>query len=147
MPGLPWKLISVERNYQWYRDGTAWKYEPVVSTKQVASGSADVTEDGAEISVPVGWGRYRLEIEAAALDGRLRALSSMRAGMSRPPRRRPRTGWRSHSTRKTMRSANGEAQGLARFAGELLVTVGTETRGDDEDRGHCRKPAARWNCR
>eukprot|EP01031_Cornospumella_fuschlensis_P012030 gene12030-14709_t len=28
MPGALWKLISVERNYQWYRDGTAWKYEP-----------------------------------------------------------------------------------------------------------------------
>ncbi|RVG81225.1 hypothetical protein CN223_03820 [Sinorhizobium meliloti] len=128
MPGLPWKLISVERNYQWYRDGTAWKYEPVISTKQVASGSADVTEDGAEISVPVGWGRYRLEIEAAALDG---PASSVEFD----------AGWYVEATSTETPDgleialdkenyAVGETAKLKvspRFAGELLVTVGTET--------------------
>ncbi len=128
MPGLPWKLISVERNYQWYRDGTAWKYEPVISTKQVASGSADVTEDGAEISVPVGWGRYRLEIEAEALDG---PASSVEFD----------AGWYVEATSTETPDgleialdkenyAVGETAKLKvspRFAGELLVTVGTET--------------------
>ncbi len=41
MKGLTWKLLSVERNYQWYRDGSAWKFEPVMSTKQVAAGKLD----------------------------------------------------------------------------------------------------------
>jgi alpha-2-macroglobulin len=127
MPGLLWKLISVERNYQWYRDGTAWKYEPVISTKQVANGTVDVTEDGAAISVPVGWGRYRLEIETAAADG---PASSVEFD----------AGWYVEATSTETPDgleialdkenyAVGETAKLKvspRFAGELLVTVGTE---------------------
>ena len=69
MAGLTWKLLSVERNYQWFRDGTSWRYEPVNSTKLVGNGKLDVTADGTEISTPVNWGRYRLEIETASTDG------------------------------------------------------------------------------
>jgi uncharacterized protein YfaS (alpha-2-macroglobulin family) len=65
MAGLRWRLLSVERDYQWYRDGSAWKYEPVLSTKKVQEGRLDTTADGGRISVPVGWGRYRLEVESA----------------------------------------------------------------------------------
>ncbi|WP_026619694.1 alpha-2-macroglobulin family protein [Ensifer sp. WSM1721] len=127
MPGLVWKLVSVERNYQWYRDGTAWKYEPVVSTKQVANGTVDVAQDGAEIAVPVGWGRYRLEIETAAMDG---PASSVEFD----------AGWYVAATSTETPDgleialdkenyAVGETAKLKvspRFAGELLVTVGTE---------------------
>ncbi|MDP9631611.1 UNVERIFIED_ORG: uncharacterized protein YfaS (alpha-2-macroglobulin family) [Ensifer adhaerens] len=127
MPGALWKLISVERNYQWYRDGTAWKYEPVVTTKQVANGTLDVTADGGEIAVPVGWGRYRLEVETAALDG---PTSSVEFD----------AGWYVASTSTETPDgleialdkenyAVGETAKLKvspRFAGELLVTVGTE---------------------
>jgi alpha-2-macroglobulin len=56
-------VIALDKDYQWYRDGSSWKFEPVTSTKQVANGSIDATTDGAEISVPVTWGRYRLEID------------------------------------------------------------------------------------
>ncbi|KAA0691432.1 hypothetical protein DTW90_28440 [Neorhizobium sp. P12A] len=69
MSGLKWKLVKLEQNYQWYRDGTAWKYESVTTTKQVANGSVDVTADGADISTPVGWGRYQLSVETGATDG------------------------------------------------------------------------------
>ncbi|MCF3640362.1 alpha-2-macroglobulin family protein [Rhizobium sp. TRM95111] len=69
MNGLPWKLVRVERNYQWYRDGSSWRYEPVLSTTQVSVGTVDVTENGAEITVPVSWGRYRLEVESPEVDG------------------------------------------------------------------------------
>ncbi|WP_026187024.1 alpha-2-macroglobulin family protein [Ensifer sp. BR816] len=127
MPGLFWKLISVERNYQWYRDGSAWKYEPVISTKQVANGTVDVTEDGASVAVPVGWGRYRLEIETAAADG---PTSSVEFD----------AGWYVEATSTETPDgleialdkenyAVGETAKLKvspRFAGELLVTVGTE---------------------
>src|SRR5690606_3530443 len=58
-----WSLVKVERNYQWYRSGNAWNYEPVTFTKAVANGSIDIEAGGeATISVPVDWGRYRLEI-------------------------------------------------------------------------------------
>ncbi len=127
MPGLVWKLVSVERNYQWYRDGTAWKYEPVISTKQVANGTVDVAQGGAEIAVPVGWGRYRLEIETAAMDG---PTSSVEFD----------AGWYVAATSTETPDgleialdkenyAVGETAKLKvspRFAGELLVTVGTE---------------------
>ncbi|MCQ4631293.1 alpha-2-macroglobulin family protein [Shinella sp. CPCC 100929] len=69
MQGMPWKLLAVERNYQWYRDGSSWRYEPVLSTKQLANGTVDATVDGGQISVPVTWGRYRLEVESAEPDG------------------------------------------------------------------------------
>ncbi len=127
MPGVLWKLISIERNYQWYRDGTAWKYEPVISTKQVANGTVDLGEDGAEIAVPVGWGRYRLEVETAAIDG---PVSSVEFD----------AGWYVEATSTETpdgleialdkeKYAIGETAKLKvspRFAGELLVTVGTE---------------------
>ncbi|ACP22730.1 putative inner membrane lipoprotein (plasmid) [Sinorhizobium fredii NGR234] len=127
MPGLFWKLISVERNYQWYRDGSAWKYEPVISTKQVANGTVDVTENGGQIAVPVGWGRYRLEVETAAADG---PTSSVEFD----------AGWYVEATSTETPDgleialdkenyAVGETAKLKvspRFAGELLVTVGTE---------------------
>lgn len=69
MAGLAWKLLKVQRNYQWYREGTSWRYEPVTTTEQVANGTIDAEVDGTEISTPVGWGRYRLEIETADIDG------------------------------------------------------------------------------
>ncbi|MDO1585217.1 alpha-2-macroglobulin family protein [Rhizobium oryzicola] len=68
--GLVWKLVKIERDYQWYREGSAWRYEPVNRTQQVATGRVDVSAtDGGRISVPVTWGRYRLEIETGQTDG------------------------------------------------------------------------------
>ncbi|MBB4144847.1 alpha-2-macroglobulin family protein [Rhizobium rhizoryzae] len=62
-PGLLWKLVKIERDYQWYREGNSWRYEPVNRTKQIANGKVDVAAvDGGKISVPVQWGRYRLEV-------------------------------------------------------------------------------------
>ena len=69
MQGLTWKLIKVDRDYQWYRDGNSWRYEPVTRTSQVSNGMLEVTEDGGQISVPVNWGRYRLEVETADAGG------------------------------------------------------------------------------
>ncbi|UHS59180.1 alpha-2-macroglobulin family protein [Agrobacterium vaccinii] len=69
MSGLPWKLIKVERNYQWYRQGSSWRYEPVVYTKQVETGTISVDANGGEISVPASWGRYRLEVESPENNG------------------------------------------------------------------------------
>ncbi|MCX8999358.1 alpha-2-macroglobulin family protein [Rhizobiaceae bacterium BDR2-2] len=63
LAGLKWKLIKIERNYQWYREGNGWRFEPVLSTSQVADGVLDVAAEGSQLSVPVAWGRYQLEIE------------------------------------------------------------------------------------
>jgi uncharacterized protein YfaS (alpha-2-macroglobulin family) len=70
--GLKWHLLRIERKYQWYRQYGSWQYEPIKITRRVANGIIAVTPDqpGA-IAVPVSWGRYRLEVESATLQGPL----------------------------------------------------------------------------
>jgi deazaflavin-dependent oxidoreductase (nitroreductase family) len=64
--GLKWQLLSVESKYQWYRSKGYWSYEPIKVTRRVADGTLDVAADKpGKISVPVTWGRYRLEIGSA----------------------------------------------------------------------------------
>jgi len=70
LKGAAWSLVKVERNYQWYRSGGSWRYEAVDFTKAVASGSVDLAADKeATVSLPVDWGRYRLEVETADPEG------------------------------------------------------------------------------
>ena len=64
--GLKWQLLSIESKYQWYRSNGYWSYEPIKVTRRVADGTLDVAADKpGKISVPVTWGRYRLEIGSA----------------------------------------------------------------------------------
>ncbi|HXG78301.1 MAG TPA: alpha-2-macroglobulin, partial [Methyloceanibacter sp.] len=61
--GLKWQLLNVETKYQWYRSGGNWSYEPIKVTRRVADGTLDLAADTpGKISVPVTWGRYRLEV-------------------------------------------------------------------------------------
>ncbi len=70
LKGALWSLVKVERNYQWYRNGGSWNYEPVTFTKSVANGQVDISANGeATVSLPVDWGRYRLQVETADPDG------------------------------------------------------------------------------
>ncbi|MCJ8240477.1 alpha-2-macroglobulin family protein [Peteryoungia algae] len=63
LPAARWKLIKLERNYQWYRDGSSWRYEPITTTKLLADGMIDIVAEGTPLSVPVTWGSHRLEVE------------------------------------------------------------------------------------
>ncbi|MGB6910381.1 MAG: MG2 domain-containing protein, partial [Methyloceanibacter sp.] len=68
--GLRWQLLRVDSKYQWYRSDGYWQYEPIKVTRRVADGTIDVTPDAAgRISVPVTWGRYRLEVSSADPQG------------------------------------------------------------------------------
>ncbi|MHA6645901.1 alpha-2-macroglobulin family protein [Mesorhizobium sp. A623] len=70
LKGANWSLVKVERNYQWYRSGGSWRYEAVEFTKAAANGAIDIGADGdATVSLPVDWGRYRLEVETADPEG------------------------------------------------------------------------------
>ena len=61
--GLRYELLKVESRYQWYRQRGYWNYEAVRSTQRIADGNIDVTDQQpARLSLPVTWGRYRLEI-------------------------------------------------------------------------------------
>ncbi|SME98791.1 hypothetical protein SAMN02982989_0504 [Xaviernesmea oryzae] len=125
--GLPWKLIKIDRDYQWYRDGSSWRFEPVTRTSQIANGTVDVSADGGRIAVPVNWGRYRLEIETADIGG---PASSVEFD----------AGWFVTATSTETPDALeialdkpsykiGETAKLkvsSRYAGELMVTSGSE---------------------
>jgi uncharacterized protein YfaS (alpha-2-macroglobulin family) len=61
--GLRYELLKIERRYQWYRQESRWQYEPVQSTQRVADGRLNVaTDKPGRITVPVTWGRYRLQV-------------------------------------------------------------------------------------
>lgn len=125
--GLKWTLYKVERDYQWYREGNSWKYEPVQSTRKQEEGTLNASTDGGKISVPVAWGRYRLEVQSG--DGQ--AVSSVEFD----------AGWYVAATStetpdgleialdKDSYKAGDTAQLKVspRFAGEVLVNVGTES--------------------
>jgi uncharacterized protein YfaS (alpha-2-macroglobulin family) len=129
LAGLNWSLVKIERNYQWYRNGNSWNYEPVTFTKAVANGKVDASADKeTEISVAVDWGRYRLEIET---DDQAGPASSFEFD----------AGWyvEASSTETPdgleialdkQSYAAGEVAKLKvspRFAGELLITIGAES--------------------
>jgi hypothetical protein len=61
--GLKWQLLGIESKYQWYRSDGYWSYEPIKVTRRVADGTLDLAAgEPGKISVPVTWGRYRLEV-------------------------------------------------------------------------------------
>lgn len=123
--GLDWRLLRVTRNYQWYRDGSSWRYEAADFTSVVASGSLDATADApAALSMAVDWGRYRLEVEGAeAITGYdFNAGWYVETSSLDTP-----DGLEIALDKETYRA--GETARLKvspRFAGELTVTVGTD---------------------
>ena len=61
--GLRYELLKIESQYQWYRQDGSWNYEPIKRTTRIADGTVDAAADRpGRISVPVTWGRYRLEV-------------------------------------------------------------------------------------
>jgi alpha-2-macroglobulin len=73
--GVRFDLLKVESTYQWYRQNGQWEYEPVKRTERVASGTIDIAPDRpARVSVPVKWGRYRLEVSTGEPNGPITSL-------------------------------------------------------------------------
>jgi alpha-2-macroglobulin len=73
--GLRYELLKVDTKYQWYRRDGVWDFEPVKTTRRVADGRIDVAADRpARISVPVQWGRYRLEVSTGDRSGPLTSV-------------------------------------------------------------------------
>ncbi len=127
MNDVSWKLLKVQQDYQWYREGNAWRYEPVTRTSQVATGQIDLKQDGTQISTPVAWGRYRLEVED---DGHYGAASAVEfdagwfvsaASTETPDALEIALDKESYAVGETAR-----LKVSSRYAGELLVTSGSE---------------------
>lgn len=63
---IGWTLSKVDRRYQWYRYDGNWSYEPITTTRRVATGTVQVTAgQPAQLSLPVEWGEYRLDVEGS----------------------------------------------------------------------------------
>jgi uncharacterized protein YfaS (alpha-2-macroglobulin family) len=74
--GLRYELLRVETSYQWYRQNGQWEFEPVKRTERVANGVIDVAADNpARLSLPVKWGRYRLEVSTGDPNGAITSLT------------------------------------------------------------------------
>ncbi len=128
LPGALWKLVRIDRNYQWYRANGYWNYEPVTFTTAVAGGTIDIPASGeASISQTVDWGRYRLEIETPdpagpATSHEFDAGWYVAASSTETP-----DGLEIALDKEEY--APGEVARLKispRFAGELLVTIGAD---------------------
>ncbi len=66
--GAEWSLYQVTNDYQWFNSEGRWSFEPVKSSKRLASGAIDIGADApAKFSAAVGWGAHRLDIKT--LDG------------------------------------------------------------------------------
>jgi alpha-2-macroglobulin len=74
--GLRYDLLKIESTYQWYRQNGQWEYEPIKRTERVASGTVDVASDKpARLSLPIKWGRYRLEVSTDEVNGPITSFS------------------------------------------------------------------------
>ncbi|WP_292475850.1 alpha-2-macroglobulin, partial [Mesorhizobium sp.] len=128
LKGAQWSLVKVERNYQWYRSNNSWNYEAVNLTKAVANGQIDLKADGeATVSLPVDWGRYRLEVETADPDGPATSYEFDAGWYVASTTTETPDGLEIALDKDTY--AAGEVAKLKvspHFAGELLVTIGAE---------------------
>ena len=64
--GAEWSIYQVTNDYQWFNSDGRWSFEPVKSSKRIATGIIDIGVDGAaKISTPVTWGAHRIEVKTA----------------------------------------------------------------------------------
>jgi uncharacterized protein YfaS (alpha-2-macroglobulin family) len=73
---LRYELLKVDTKYQWFRRDGVWEFEPVKTTRRVTDGNLDVSADKpARISIPVQWGRYRLEVSTTDRNGPVTSIA------------------------------------------------------------------------
>ncbi len=125
--GLKWSLLRIERDYQWYRENNRWRFEPVEYTTLVRDGSLDVTADGGEIAVAVGWGRYRLDVETADANGPASSVEFTAGWYVSAASTETPDGLEIALDKDRYRPGEtARLQISPRFAGEVLVTVADE---------------------
>lgn len=128
LPAAKWSLVKIERNYQWYRNSSSWRYEAIDLETKIADGTLDIEADPvAKLSVPVGWGRYRLDIESAAGGNPATSVSFYAgwyvvAGSTDTP-----DGLELALDKSTYKPGDTARLKVSpRFAGEMLIAIGTD---------------------
>jgi uncharacterized protein YfaS (alpha-2-macroglobulin family) len=67
---LKWEIVRLDRRWQWYAQDGEWRYEPITTTRRIASGRVEATAAAAgRIAFKPDWGRYRLDITSAEPGG------------------------------------------------------------------------------
>ncbi|MCO5069912.1 MAG: alpha-2-macroglobulin family protein [Rhizobiaceae bacterium] len=127
--GLVWSLVKLERQYQWYRNGSSWNYEPVTLTTAVADGTIDASADAlVSISQPVDWGRYRLEVESADPDGPASSFEFDAGWYVSSTSTETPDGLEIALDKDTYQPGDvAKLKVSPRFSGEMLVTIGAES--------------------
>ena len=125
---LSWTLERVERRYQWYRSGPAWNYEPITMTTKVADGVIDARAgETARISAPVTWGRYRLEVASSDAAGPATSVEFSAGWFVEATSTETPDGLEVALDKESYMAGETAKLNISpRFAGELLVTVGSE---------------------
>lgn len=124
---LHYELLRVETTYQWYRENGRWHYEPVKRSRRVADGTIDLAADRpARLTLPVTWGRYRLEVSSREAGGAFTALDFdagyyAEAGAERPDALELALDKTDYRPGETLTVA-----ATARSAGRLIVNVVTD---------------------
>lgn len=126
--GATWTLTKIERNYQWYRSNNSWQYEAITLENQVSSGTIDIGADQpAAVSVPVEWGRYRLDVESPDADGPVASYEFDAGWFVEATSTETPDGLEIALDKDSY--AAGETATLKvspRFAGEMLIAIGSE---------------------
>ncbi|MGE0210260.1 MAG: alpha-2-macroglobulin family protein [Parvibaculaceae bacterium] len=125
---LSWTLVRIERNYQWYRSGNSWNYEPVTYTTQVANGKVDVAADApAKVQARVDWGRYRLDVESAEAEGPASSIEFTAGWYVEAKSTETPDGLEIALDKATYRAGEVAKLSIApRFAGEALIAIGAD---------------------
>jgi uncharacterized protein YfaS (alpha-2-macroglobulin family) len=66
-PGLSYRFVEEDWDYQWFYASNAWDYDVVVRDKGISNGTVNATAAApAKVTVNTDWGHYRLEVYDAA---------------------------------------------------------------------------------
>ncbi|WP_022729963.1 alpha-2-macroglobulin family protein [Fodinicurvata sediminis] len=129
MPELEWSLYKVERHYQWYRNGSAWDYEPITTTSLVREGTLDATADSEpQVSASVDWGRYRLEVQHSEPGGPISSVEFEAGWYVEASSTETPDGLEVALDRARYEPGDTAQLKISpRFAGEALITLGSES--------------------
>ncbi|MEM7302685.1 MAG: alpha-2-macroglobulin family protein [Pseudomonadota bacterium] len=127
--GVRWSLVKIERNYQWYRNGSSWRYESFNVENKVADGVVDLTaSDAAKLSMSVGWGRYRLDMESDTAGNPASSLLFNAGWYVETKSTDTPDGLEIALDKETYRAGDvARLKVSPRFAGELQVAIGADS--------------------
>ncbi|MEO3385428.1 alpha-2-macroglobulin family protein [Mesorhizobium sp. CAU 1741] len=123
-----WTLTKIERNYQWYRSDNSWNYEAIETERRVDGGAFDIgADEPALLRTPVEWGRYRVDVESGDATGPVASFEFDAGWFVEAASTETPDGLEIALDKEQYEA--GETARLRvspRFAGELMVAIGSE---------------------